>query len=194
MPFTIPGLTSMGVMPYCVLGLMVMAEGPIATLIGGAAITSGILLPLPVYCSVVLGNLTADLGWYSLGRFCRPGWLMRLAPRLRVDPGKVAALQEGIQKNAPRLLFLAKLTVGLPIPALLATGISRVPVRRWGFWLLLGELIKSAVLVPLRSDRAAGFSGRADGALGCHGGGAAGGLSGVAAAPPKDQLIATFRA
>ena len=48
--------------------------------------------------------------------------------------------------------------------------------------------------LPLRSDRAAGFSGRADGALGCHGGGAAGGLSGVAAAPPKDQLIATFRA
>lgn len=149
MPFTISGPTSLGVMPYCVLGLMVMAEGPIATLMGGAATTSGILLPLPVYCSVVLGNLTADLGWYSLGRFCRPGWLMRLASRLRVDPGKVAVLQEGIQKNAPRLLFLAKLTVGLPIPALLAAGISRVPVRRWGFWLLLGELIKSAVLVSV---------------------------------------------
>lgn len=149
MPITIPVLTSLGVMPYCVLGLMVMAEGPIATLLGGAATSSGALLPLPVYCSVVIGNLTADLGWYSLGRFCQPRWLIRLAPRLRVDPGKVAALQEGIQKNAPRLLFFSKLTVGLPIPALLATGISRVPVRRWGFWLVLGELIKSAVLVSV---------------------------------------------
>lgn len=149
MPITIPGLASLGVMPYCVLGLMVMAEGPVATLLGGAASSSGVLLPLPVYCSVVIGNLTADLGWYSLGRFCQPNWLMRLARRLRVDPAKVAALQEGIQKNAPRLLFLSKLTVGLPIPALLATGISRVPVRRWGFWLVLGELIKSAVLVSV---------------------------------------------
>lgn len=149
MPITIPGLTSLGVMPYCVLGLMVMAEGPITTLLGGAATSSGALLPLPVYCSVVIGNLTADMGWYSLGRFCKPQWFERLAPRLRIDPGIVAALQEGIHKNAPKLLFLSKLTVGLPIPALLATGISRVPLRRWGFWLVLGELIKSAVLVSV---------------------------------------------
>lgn len=149
MLITIPGLTSLGVVPYCVLGLMVMAEGPIATLMGGAASSSGALLPLPVYFSVVIGNLTADLGWYSLGRFCKPQWLLRLAPKLRIHPDKVVALQQGIQKNAPRLLFLSKLTVGLPIPALVATGISRVPVRRWGLWLVLGELIKSAALVSV---------------------------------------------
>lgn len=149
MPFEFLRLTSIGLMPYCVLGLLVMAEGPIATLMGGAATSSGALMPLPVYLSVVIGNLTADMGWYSLGRFCKQRWLMNLAPRLRIDPRKVVALQQGIQQNAPRLLFLAKLTVGLPIPTLVATGVSRVPVRRWAIWLVLGELIKSAVLVTV---------------------------------------------
>lgn len=149
MPFEFLRLASIGLMPYCVLGLLVMAEGPVATLMGGAATSSGVLLPLPVYLSVVIGNLTADMGWYSLGRFCKQRWLMKLAPRVRIDPQKVVALQHGIQQNAPRLLFLSKLTVGLPIPALVATGLSRVPVRRWAIWLVLGELIKSAVLVTV---------------------------------------------
>ncbi len=133
--------------PYAILGLSAMAEGPIATLIGGAATSSGLLLPLPVYLSVVVGNLTADMGWYSLGRFSKQEWLMRLGPKVGVEPQRIERLTRGIQNYAPRLLFLSKLTVGFPIPTLVATGLSRVPVRRWVGMLVLGELIKSAALV-----------------------------------------------
>ncbi len=133
--------------PYCLLGLSAMAEGPIATLMGGAATSSGLLLPLPVYLSVVVGNLASDMGWYSLGRFSKQEWLMRLGPKVGVQPQRIERLTEGIQNYAPRLLFLSKLTVGFPIPTLVATGLSRVPVRRWVGMLVLGELIKSAALI-----------------------------------------------
>jgi membrane protein DedA with SNARE-associated domain len=124
-----------------------MAEGPLATLLGGAATFSGMLLPLPAYLSIVLGNLTADMGWYMLGRFSKLEWVKRLCNMFKVDPSRVEQLEKGIQANAPRLMFLAKMTVGFPIPTLIATGLSRVPVRRWVGMLILGELIKSAVLV-----------------------------------------------
>ena len=108
-----------------------MVEGPITLLIGGAAVSSGLLLPLPVYLSVVSGNLIADMGWYSLGRFLRQDLFQRFAPKLGVNMEQVSHLENNVQRHAPRLLFLTKLTVGFPIPTLVATGLSRVPVRRW---------------------------------------------------------------
>lgn len=149
MPLDILQLSTFGILPYCILGLLVMAEGPVATLMGGAASSNGILLPLPAYCSIVVGNLTADMGWYMLGRFSKFQWLFHLAPKLGIKPHVLVDLQQGIQKNAPRLLFLSKLTIGLPIPTLVATGLSRVPVRRWAGMLVLGELLKSAALVSV---------------------------------------------
>jgi membrane protein DedA with SNARE-associated domain len=41
------------------------------------------------------------------------------------------------------------LTVGFPIPTIVATGLSRVPIRRWIASLVAGELIKSAILVSV---------------------------------------------
>lgn len=145
--FDLAGAQPFNPLPYLFLGLFAMLEGPAAILVGGAAASSGLLLPLPVYLAVVVGNLSADMGWYGLGRCGRLDWLERLGPKAGIDPRRIQQLEQGIRKNAPRLLFLSKLTVGFPIPTLVATGLSRVPVRRWLGMLVLGELLKSAALV-----------------------------------------------
>jgi len=134
---------------YIMLALLAMTEGPFATLAGGAATSRGLLLPVPAYLSVVLGNLTADMGWYALGRFSKPEWLTRFVQKRGFDTRRIDRLAREIHLHAPRLLFFSKLTVGFPIPTLVATGLSRVPVRRWVGMLILGELIKSAVLVSI---------------------------------------------
>jgi membrane protein DedA with SNARE-associated domain len=46
-------------------------------------------------------------------------------------------------------LFLSKLTVGFPIPTLIAVGLKRVPIKRWLVMLLFGELIKTTVLISV---------------------------------------------
>lgn len=141
----IPPLST--ILLYCVLGLSAMAEGPVASLAGGAASSKGLLLPVPAYLSVVLGNLTADMGWYAVGRFSKLEWLARFIRRFGVDPQRVESVTRQVREHAPRLIFFAKLSVGFPIPTLVATGLSRVPIRRWAGMLVLGELIKSAALV-----------------------------------------------
>ncbi len=141
--------SSFSIIPYCLLCLFAMVEGPTAALIGGAASASGYLNLYSVYVAIVLGNLIADMGWYSIGRFNKTTSLNRLLAKFNVSPQRIALLEEGIHKNAPRLLFFAKLTVGFPIPILIATGISQVRIYRWIFFLFLGELIKSAVLIGI---------------------------------------------
>jgi membrane protein DedA with SNARE-associated domain len=149
MLFDFASTTSLPFLPYLLLSVLTMAEGPLATLMGGAASSSGLLLPIPAYFSVVIGNLISDLGWYSLGRFGKLEWLKRFGSKVGLKDGRIDQLQAKVQQFAPRLLFLSKLTVGFPIPTLVATGLSRVPVRRWALAWILGELIKSAALVAV---------------------------------------------
>lgn len=139
--------SSLSFFTYFLVYLATLVEGPIATLAGGALSSSGLLLPIPVYFSVVLGNLTADLGWYTLGRLGKVNWLARIGSRFGFDLNRIDQLINSIHVHAPRLLFLSKFTTGFPIPALIATGMGKVPVRRWIAGLVLGELTKSAILI-----------------------------------------------
>lgn len=133
--------------PYIILFLVTFVEGPIATLSGGSLAAAGVMHVIPVYFTIVLANLTADLGWYSLGRFGKVNWLERIAPKIGISSRKIQELTRGIQKQAPKLLFLTKFSTGFPIPTLIATGLGRVPVHRWFWASMCGELIKSAILV-----------------------------------------------
>jgi len=142
--FTLPNTP---ILPYLLVGLAATLEGPITLMATGVLASSGLLLPLPAILSVVAGNLAADMGWYGLGRLGKLEWLTRLGPKFTGLQTQAQSLEIQVQKYAPRLLMLSKLTVGLPIPTLIATGLSRVPVRRWVFFLILGEMIKSTVLV-----------------------------------------------
>ncbi len=142
-------MNSMAVYSYLALGLAAMIEGPLALLTGGAAIASGTFSPLPAYLTVVSGSILADLGWYGLGRLGRMDWISWLLKKTGMNPERLRQVQDGIGKHPSRLLFLSKMTVGLPIPTLIATGLSRVPVLRWLPGWLTGELLKSGIIITI---------------------------------------------
>jgi membrane protein DedA with SNARE-associated domain len=137
------------IIPYCIIALAALLEGPMTILVAGAGISLGQLLPIPAYLAVVAGNLIADLGWYGLGRFCKMKWLERIGPKFGVHSQDVKQVEQNIQEHAPRMLFLSKLTVGLPIPTLIAIGLNRIAIRRWVVLWIAGELLKSAVLMEV---------------------------------------------
>ena len=136
-----------GIQSYALIFLATLIEGPLTLLVSGAAIANGLINPLFAYLAVISGNTLADMGWYGLGRLVNMNWLIRSGRKLKIDVKRVALVREDIEHFAPKLLFFSKLTVGFPIPTLIATGMSRVPVWRWFGMLLLGELIKSAVFL-----------------------------------------------
>lgn len=150
-------LSGGNILPYFMIGLAALLEGPLTILAAGAGISLGTLYPLPAYLSVVIGNLLADLGWYGLGRFGKAEWLNRIAPKFGVKAQDVQQLGNSIQEHAPRMLFLSKFAVGLPIPTLIAIGLNRVSIRRWLFSWLSGELLKSAIFISIGYFYASGI-------------------------------------
>ncbi len=148
MNLILPPLTKT-ILSYLAMGLANLLDSLMGTFSGSITVSGLLLQPIPVFVTIVSGNLLADMGWYNLGRFVQLERLKRFGKRLRINLEIVDDLALEIQNHAPRFLFLAKLTVGLPVPSLIATGLSKVPIRRWIGMLVLAELIRSATFVTL---------------------------------------------
>ena len=134
----------LGYWTYIVLALCNMVQGPLVTLLGAAAASAGLLRPSLVFIASVAGHLTADIVWYSLGHAGKIEWFGRLFPASRKHTGK---LQRAMHCNARKILFMAKLSYGLAVPALIAAGLTRVPWRRWFPIVLVGEGLWTSILM-----------------------------------------------
>jgi membrane protein DedA with SNARE-associated domain len=140
-------LPHLGNWTYLVLALLVAIEGPIATLLGAAAASAGLMRPELVFIAAATGNLSADSLWYLLGYAGKIEWAMRFGRRLGLQPNVLARLEQSMHEHAARILFIAKLTVSFMIPSLIAAGLVKIPWRRWFPALFAGEMIWTGSLV-----------------------------------------------
>lgn len=142
-------LQQLGYWNYVFLAVLVTIEGPIVTLVGAAAAAAGILRPGLVFAAAMVGNITADLLWYTLGYFGRLEWITRYGGWFGVRQTHIDALRVGVTRHVRRILLIAKLTLSFVIPALVAAGLARVPWRRWFPVLFIAETFWTGLLVIL---------------------------------------------
>jgi len=140
-------LPQLGFWTYIILALLVAVEGPIATLLGAAAASAGLMRPMPVFFAAAAGNLTADSLWYTLGYMGKTEWILHFGRRLGLRESLIDHLKQNMLAHATKVLFLAKLTVSFVIPSLIAAGLLRIPWRRWFPALIVAESIWTGSLV-----------------------------------------------
>lgn len=140
-------LADWGWWAYLVLAALILFEGPAFTLLAGVAASTGHMsLPL-VFLAAAGGNITGDALWYSIGRLGKLEWITHYGRRFGLQPGPILRLRELVHTRAERLLFTAKLTLGMMIPTLIATGLARVPWRRAFAVLWIAEVVWSGGLI-----------------------------------------------
>lgn len=142
-------LPQLGTWTYIVLAVLVAFEGPIATLLGAAAASAGLMKPGWVFIAAAAGNLTADSLWYTLGYIGKIGWLLKIEKKLGIKGDIMARMEITMRKHAARILFLSKLTLSLMIPALIAAGLVKAPWKRWFPAIFTGEMIWTGSLVVI---------------------------------------------
>lgn len=140
-------LPQIGAWSYVLLAVLVAVEGPIFTLVGASAASTGLMRPWLVFAAAAAGNLTADLLWYTLGYIGRIEWILRYGRWLGVRRQHLDRLQAEMRQHAPKILILAKLSAGFVIPTLIAAGLAKVNWRRWLPALSLAETIWTGSLV-----------------------------------------------
>jgi membrane protein DedA with SNARE-associated domain len=140
-------IPELGYWSYLALALLVMVEGPIATLLGAAAASAGLMRPGLVFCAAAAGNLTADTLWYGLGYAGKIEWMLRFGDRLGISQYHLERLQKNMHEHAAKVLFLAKLSVSLVIPSLIAAGLVKAPWKKWFPAVFTAEIIWTGALV-----------------------------------------------
>ncbi len=142
-------LPEVGRWNYLLLAVLVAVEGPIATLLGAAAASAGLMRAPAVLASAALGNMTADALWYLLGYHGKLETAMRLGRFVGLHNRHMDRLTAAMQKHGVKILFFAKLTAGFMIPALIGAGLARLPWKRWFPVLFLGEMVWTGTLVVI---------------------------------------------
>jgi len=142
-------LPQLGIWTYFLLVFLVAIEGPIATLIGAAAASAGLMRLGWVFIAASTGNLAADTLWYTLGYLGKIDIILRIGQKLGLSRELLERLQKGMQEHTIRILFIAKLTVSFVIPSLIAAGLVKAPWRRWFPAIFAGELIWTGSLLLL---------------------------------------------
>lgn len=137
----------LGLWSYFLLAVLVAVEGPIVTLLGAAAAAGGFLRPERVFVAASIGNLAADSGWYMLGYLGNTNWLKRYGRWFKIHPAQIDWLEGKIKQHTIKILFVAKLTLSMALPALIATGMARVSWRRWFSAVFVAECIWTGSLV-----------------------------------------------
>jgi membrane protein DedA with SNARE-associated domain len=140
-------LPEVGRWNYVFLAVLVAVEGPIATLLGAAAASTGLMRPLAVFCAAAIGNLTADFLWYLAGYTGKIETALRFGKLFGLRRKHVDRLTNAMQKHGVKILFFAKLTAGFMIPSLIAAGLIRLPWKRWFPILIVGEMMWTGLLV-----------------------------------------------
>jgi membrane protein DedA with SNARE-associated domain len=142
-------LPQLGWWSYLLLAVLVAVEGPLATLLGAAAASAGLMRPYLVFAASAAGNLTADSLWYTLGYAGRIEWILRYGRRLGVRRSHLDRLKSEMHKHGTKILLFAKLTSGFIIPSLIAAGLARIPWRRWFPVILSAEMVWTGSLVVI---------------------------------------------
>ena len=140
-------LPQLGAWNYLLLAFLITWQGPVATLLGGAAASAGLLRPGLVFLAGMAGNLTADVLWYSIGRGGNIDRFFRKGGRFARHQSRFNLLQESMRRHSTKILLMAKLSAGFVVPTLMAAGFSRLRWRQWFPVVVIGETIWTGTLV-----------------------------------------------
>jgi len=134
---------------YLILFPLVVIEGPVVTIIAGFLVSLGFMDFIPTYLTIVTGDLTGDVLYYSAGRW----WLNRaykgIVNFFGINMKFVHKLETSIKKNKGPFLFFGKLSHAIGGLILFAAGSAEIPLKEFVWFNFLATLPKSLILLAV---------------------------------------------
>jgi len=114
---------------YAAIFPIAVVEGPIITIISGFLVSRHILSFLPAFLVVFFGDAISDTVFYIIGRNGRN--LIHKLKFLRISDERLAKMEAQYEKSPWKTMIVAKVSYGLGTVFMLASGVSRMPIKRF---------------------------------------------------------------
>ncbi|OGM83810.1 hypothetical protein A2421_01740 [Candidatus Woesebacteria bacterium RIFOXYC1_FULL_43_18] len=128
-----------------VLFPLVAIEGPVVTVIAGFLASIGVFRPIPTFLIIIGADLTADILYYSLGRWWLESIFTKLTNLFKIKPQTIDKLEAELKRNKGKVLFFGKLSHVFGLPILIAAGHAKITLPDFIWYNLLAAVPKSLV-------------------------------------------------
>jgi len=136
----------LGYWNYFFLFIFVIIQGPLVKLLSGAVASTTNLNLFMVMLVSIVASMTADIGWYYLGRLGK----FQSGRHRNTRRKKIAyMLQNAMRQHYFKVLVLGKISLGLAIPSIVAAGLAKVSWRKWLPAVFLGEFLYTIMLIMI---------------------------------------------
>jgi len=132
---------------YAFLLLIVIIEGPIATILAGFITSLGELNFLLAYITVVVGDLIGDVLYYGIGYWGRTGFIEKWGKYLGLHADRIAQLERHFQKHSGKTLVIGKFSHGIGGAVLVAAGMARISLVQYLWYNTVAAIPKSLALL-----------------------------------------------
>lgn len=128
---------------YFLFFIAAFLEGPLVTAAAGVAAALGYYSFVVIVILSVLGDLTADLVYYTIGYWSRKTLITRYGNYVGLTQERMKGLERLLHRHAGKALVVIKLSPIIPVPGLIMIGSARVPLKKFVTASLLITLPKS---------------------------------------------------
>lgn len=128
---------------YSLFFIAVFLEGPLVTAAAGVAAALGYYSLAIIIVLSVLGDLTADLVYYTIGYWGRKTLITRYGSYVGLTKERMNSLERLLHRHAGKAFIIIKLSPIIPVPGLIMIGSARVNLKKFIRISLLIALPKS---------------------------------------------------
>ncbi len=139
---------------YLVYGVIILVsffEGPILAVLCGFLIHLDLLPLVPIYITLMIGDLIGDVVWYSIGRMFGHSFTRKFGKYFSITEEGVTRVTKIFQKHTSRILIISKITMGFgfAIVTLFTAGMSKIPFNQYISLNIAGQVIWTGILLFL---------------------------------------------
>lgn len=134
---------------YPLMLVLMILEGPIATLASAFLASLGYFNVAIVFALSVAGDVVGDIILYYIGWFGGPKVIEKAQKFLKIADSTIEKLKNKFHQNSQRLIFYVKSTTGLSYITFITAGAVRMNIWKFVKNSILGGLVWSSLLVIL---------------------------------------------
>ncbi len=134
---------------YPVMLLLMIAEGPVVTIIAAFLASLGFFEWPVVYILSVLGDIIGDVIFYFIGFFGGHPVLEKFKKKLKIKQSSIDFLKNRFKEKGAEIIFYVKISTGLSLITFILAGTMKMKFVKFLQFSFLGGLIWSGFLVAL---------------------------------------------
>lgn len=134
---------------YFLIIPVTIVEGPLIMLMCGFLLRLDAFALIPVYISLVIGDILGDIMWYAVGYFWGPGFIRRFGKYVSLSEESVDTVKHIFHKYHSSILIVSKVTMGFgfALVTLFTAGLIKIPFGKYLLLNTVGGFIWTALLL-----------------------------------------------